>query len=279
MLENHANALAQFHELGCCVLPDFLTDAQILTLKARAAEIISEFDLSAHQHVFSTVDGRSDADEYFLSSGDKVRCFLEEGALTDSGELTCDRSHAFNKIGHALHELDPVFSEFSTSRTIAALAERLGLEKPQIWQSMYIFKPPGIGGEVAWHQDATYFYTTPITVTTLWFALDDASVENGCLWIDGNGADTPLRERFEVHDGVPQTRTCDPTPWPDLASARPIEVSAGTLVCFKGTLPHYSAPNRSDQPRHAYTLHLTDGTASYAQNNWLQREQPIELRS
>jgi len=48
----------------------------------------------------------------------------------------------------------------------------------------------------------------------------------------------------------------------------PVEVAAGTLVVFNGLLPHYSAPNRSEKPRHAYTLHAVDGRATYAADNW-----------
>jgi phytanoyl-CoA hydroxylase len=36
-------------------------------------------------------------------------------------------------------------------------------------------------------------------------------------------------------------------------------------------LPHYSAPNRSDASRHAYTLHFVDARAHYSAGNWLQR--------
>jgi len=56
-------------------------------------------------------------------------------------------------------------------------------------------------------------------------------------------------------------------------------VQAGTLVVFHGLLPHYSAPNRSAQSRHAYTLHVTDGRcASYAPTNWIQRDASLPVR-
>ena len=47
----------------------------------------------------------------------------------------------------------------------------------------------------------------------------------------------------------------------------------GTLVVLHGLLPHASAPNRSDRPRHAYALHLIDGRAYYPADNWLQRKE------
>ena len=68
---------------------------------------------------------------------------------------------ALNKIGHALHDLDPVFDRISRQPRLAALARALGLAQPLLLQSMYLFKQPQIGGEVGWHQDATYLHTRP----------------------------------------------------------------------------------------------------------------------
>ena len=49
-------------------------------------------------------------------------------------------------------------------------------------QSMYIFKQPGIGGKVGAHQDGTFLYTKPQSVVGMWYALEDCSKTNGCLW-------------------------------------------------------------------------------------------------
>jgi hypothetical protein len=75
-----------------------------------------------------------------------------------------------------MHDLDPVFRAFTSDPRLVTVARDLGLSEAQMWQSMYIFKQPGIGGEVRWHQDATYFDTTPVSVTTFWFALEDATL-------------------------------------------------------------------------------------------------------
>jgi phytanoyl-CoA hydroxylase len=93
-----------------------------------------------------------------------------------------------------------VFDAFSHGPDWAELAGDLGLAAPQLWQSMFIFKQPGIGGEVRWHQDATFLHSEPITVTGFWIALEDASVDNGCLWVAPGGHRGPLRQRF-VRDG------------------------------------------------------------------------------
>ena len=176
-----------------------------------------------------------------------------------------------------MHDLDPVFERFSHGAELDEIVRELGLQQPRVYQSMYIFKQPHIGGEVRWHQDATYFATDPETVTTLWFALEPATRENGCLWVEPGGHRTPLRERFEVHGDGPRTVRLDATPWP-AGAAVPLEVETGTLVIFHGLLPHYSAPNRSAQSRHAYTLHAVDGRACYAPGNWLQRPPDLPPR-
>ena len=143
---------------------------------------------------------------------------------------------------------------------------------------MYIFKQPQIGGEVRWHQDATYFLTNPITVTTLWFALEPADRENGCLWVERGGHRSPLREAFRVDANGTRLERLDSTPWPDFDRAEPVEVETGTLVVMHGLLPHYSAPNRSLRSRHAYTLHFVDRNATYAATNWLQRTSAFPAR-
>ena len=62
---------------------------------------------------------------------------------------------------------------------------------------MYIFKQPRIGGEVGCHQDATFLYTDPMTVTGFWFAIEDATLDNGCLWAEPGGHTGPLRQVFK----------------------------------------------------------------------------------
>ncbi len=173
--------------------------------------------------------------------------------------------------GHAMHDLDTVFDRFSHDARLAEIAGRAGLADPVLYQSMYIFKQPRVGGAVDWHQDAAFLRTDPVSVTAFWFALDDADRTNGCLWVQPGGHRSPQRNQFVVRNGKAELQPLDDTPWPELSQAVPVEVAAGTLVVFNGLLPHYSAPNRSEKPRHAYTLHAVDAHAKYADDNWLQR--------
>lgn len=264
---------------GYLVLPGFKTATEVAALRQRALEIVDAFDAGSHRAIFSTSDqARRAASADFLASAEGIQCFFEEEAFDADGLLRQAKALSINKIGHALHDLDPVFAAFSRGRALAELAADLGLVQPQLWQSMYIFKQPGIGGEVTWHQDASFFDTTPSTVTGFWFALEDATVDNGCLWMQAGGHCGPLRERFTRDGDVVRMEQLDATPWPDMSTAVPVPAEAGTLVVFHGLLPHWSAPNRSARSRHAYTLHATDGRAVYAPNNWLQRRAGFPVR-
>lgn len=264
----------QYQRDGFLLLPGFKTADEVAALRARGQQIVEAFDAGPKRSVFSTRDqARRSADAAFLASAESVHCFFEEEAIDDAGRLCRPQALAINKIGHALHDLDPVFQRFSHGPALAALAAGLGLADPLLWQSMLIFKPPGIGGEVKWHQDASFLHTEPVSVTTFWFALEPASRDNGGMWVQRGGHRGPLRERFvRDSDGVRMVSLSD-RPWPREGDADvlPVEVDAGTLVVMHGLLPHCSTPNRSAQSRQAYTLHATDGRSHYVADNWLQR--------
>ena len=265
----------QFERYGYLVLSELFTARQMDELKSAAENIVQQFDPDSTRAVFSTQDLSKSRDDYFLSSGDKVRCFFEEHAFDELGQLQQDKALSINKIGHALHVLEPTFKNFSHNETISQLALDLGLVKPQIHQSMYIFKQPKIGGVIRWHQDASYFYTDPITVITFWFAVEDATIHNGCLQVQGDSQISdekyPLIEQFKRYaDDSTELVKLNAKPWPRDEEALALEVKKGTLIVFNGLLPHFSAPNLSNKSRHAFTLHMTCATSEYAKVNWLQ---------
>ena len=266
---------------GYLVLPGFKSATELAAVVARANAIVEAFDPSQGASRFSTRDRSLVADEKLIASADQVHCFFEEEALDDAGRLRVPKSRSINKIGHALHDRDPVFDAFSHGPALATLAADLGLSRPLVWQSQLIFKQPHIGGEVGWHQDASFFVTEPLTVTTFWFALEDATLDNGCLWVEPGAHCGPrgvLRERYVCEHGHPRMDKFDAPPWPAMSAAVALPVPAGTLVVLHGLLPHCSAPNRSARSRLAYTLHVTDASAAYSPLNWLQRGPALPVR-
>lgn len=263
----------QFREQGYLVLPQFNSAEECDGLMRRAEELAAGFDYRGHPSVFQTTEQTKSTDDYFLESGDKVAFFFEKDAFDAQGELKGDLFHSLNKIGHAMHDLDPVFDRFSRSPQMKQLAEDLGLHHHVLIQSMMIFKHARIGGVVDVHQDSTFLYTEPESCIGFWFALEDATIENGCLWAKPGGHRTPLRSWFRRKEGGgTEMKELNNDPW-DMEGMEPLEVKKGTCIVLHGLLPHYSMPNTSGRSRQAYAVHTIDGRAHYPAANWLRRDQ------
>jgi phytanoyl-CoA hydroxylase len=268
-----------YRQQGFLVLENFADEDECDELRARAEELVQEFDPADVVSIFSTNEQNRLTDEYFLTSGDKIRFFFEQNAFNADGTLKFEKEKSINKIGHALHDLDPVFQKFSRSQKVKQLAQAIGFADSLLLQSMYIFKQPNIGGEVTCHQDSTFLYTEPIDIVGLWFALEDATIENGCLWAIPGGHRHGLKSRWvRAPQNKMKFEIFDEEPWPE-DQLMPLEVSKGSLILLHGLLPHRSFENRSTRSRHAYTLHLIGATANYPEDNWLQRSTTMPLRS
>lgn len=255
----------RFERDGFAVLDAFADAAACDRLVERAGELIAT-STPETVSIFSTYEQTRTSDDYFLTSGDKVRLFFEEDG------------RSVNKIGHALHDLDPVFEAFSHTPELAAVAAEVGMREPLLLQSMYILKGARVGGEVTLHTDHTFLWTEPPSVTGFWFSLEDATVENGCLWALPGGHRIPVKKRFKrASGGGTEFEVLDATPYPQQGEVA-LEVAKGTLVVLHGLLPHRSGPNRSDRARPAYTLHAIEAGAVYAADNWLQRSPELPVR-
>lgn len=268
---------ADFERDGFLILPGFASAKEVEKLRDAATDIMTAAataggsdDTADRNTVFNTVDQAHAQDEWFLTSGDKIRCFLEEQTHPDG-------TPAVNKIGHALHDLDPAFIEFSYRSDLVELVSDLGFVAPQMLQSMYICKSPKVGGEVVPHTDHSFLWTEPQTVTGLWLAIDHATVENGCMWAVPGAHRQPVRNRFQRDGNGTVMVDLDPTPWPTDGWV-PLEAAPGTLIALHGQLPHKSEHNHSDHVRHAYTVHVIDATADYPADNWLQRGPELPLQ-
>ena len=273
-----AEMVADFNAAGVLILQGFAAREECENLRQHTLHLIDEFDPSEVRHVFSAMEQTQLGDSYFEESGDKVRFFFESDAYNENGELRQPKEDCLNKIGHAMHDLDPVFDRFSRTPKLAATVASLGYVDPVLLQSMYIFKPPRIGGEVYCHQDSTFLYTEPETCTGFWFALEDATTENGCMHFIPGAHKGPLKElHYRGSDGKMTFKTLDDTPWPEEATVA-AEAKVGTLVIFDGRAPHLSGANRSEKSRHAYTVHVIDKQSHYPAENWLQRGSDLPFR-
>ena len=204
--------IATFERDGYLVLPSFLpassspdSSVSVEALRGQIASIVANFDYSENSEVFTTKEQSRAAGDYFLTSGDKIRFFWEEKAWIDDEttgqkKLVKAPELSINKVGHNLHDLDEKFRAISYDRRVGSICMDLGMKVPKCVQSMYIFKQPFIGGEVGAHQDGAFLYTEPQSVIGFWWALDDCTKENGCLWAVPGSHKMGVTRRFRRVD-------------------------------------------------------------------------------
>lgn len=272
----NSKATSEFKRDGFLKLPHFFTESECDALRIRILELIARNE-DGSQTEFRTDRNHHTSDEYFLHSGDKIRFFFEKNASQYRSEFSLGKARLINKVGHALHDLDPVFKKFSRLPKLKQLSLDLGIQRALLLQSMYIFKQPQIGGEVDCHQDGTFLASNPDSVIGLWIALEDATVDNGCLYAIPGGHLGALRSRF--------IRMGDTTRFIDLSDQKfelgdmvPLDIKKGGLIVLHSLLPHMSHENKSHKSRHAYTLHIMDAKSHYMEDNWLTRPKNLPFR-
>jgi len=268
-----------FYRDGYLLIPGFLSPDETDALLTRAQQLLDNFSLEDHPLTkFTTGDDNHVGDDYFLTSGDKIRYFLETDAVVD-GKLVRDKAKAVNKIGHGLHELDPVFREATLGNPgIKAVARDLKFHHdPVALQSMIICKQTHIGGEVPEHNDSTFLYTNPPTALGFWIALERCTPENGALsFLPGSHKTTAITKRFVrmPEGGTGFEQLIPPEQEPARHDGKYILEAClpGDLVLIHGSVLHKSEKNTSPHTRFAYTFHMIESPpyAVYDEKNWLQ---------
>ncbi len=193
-----------------------------------------------------------------------IEAFFEE--YKNNGKAVYDQGAKFEDIDPAKRQLRALHPHrYSRQvqdwalrpRLISALTKLLG-SSPLLAQTMYYFKPPGSRGQ-AMHQDNFYLLAAPHTCIAAWTPIDDATVENGCLYLAPRshhkdiycpkGDDPGWRSYGDGHI----------RPFPREFEPIPVEVPRGSTLFFGGNLIHGSGPNRSaDRCRRTFIGHYVD---------------------
>ncbi len=168
-----------------------------------------------------------------------------------------------------IYEASPAFRKLITNPLIAEMAAQLtGARELRIWHDQIQYKPQAHGGRLHWHQDSPAWPTLqPKTAQiTAWVALDDADLDNGCMYMVPGSQRWGNRDAF-LHS-VP-----DGAPLPDEFEGQPVYVVTTPVkkghVHFHHSLTwHGSGSNTSNRPRRAIALHfMTEETVYDASGN------------
>lgn len=189
-----------------------------------------------------------------------------EAAPDANRNLTGDPNNVVTQIVN-IWEAEPAFRDHLSNTAIVPLvAQLMGTDTVRVWHDQVQIKPPRIGGPTIWHQDFPYWpVIQPADLVSAWVALEDATVENGCMsmvrgsykWGPYNGGTVG---NTETHGPA-----YDPAfiPEGETVEVVPCEVKAGSVVFHHCLTWHGAPPNRSEHNRPAIAVHYMPGWTRY----------------
>ncbi|CAF1207462.1 unnamed protein product [Rotaria magnacalcarata] len=276
--------LHQYRQDGFLVIKELLTIDECQQLKTAANKLIDGWQ-PEEDYLWIFPNGgtreRSGARQ-MIDSSDKISFFIEKDAVDpQTGKLNREKHLSVSMIGHYLHMLEPNFKTIAFSDKIKAIARDLQYIKPAIRQSLYIFKQPLIGEKITSHRDASYVSNEPFKIDGIWIALEDATVENGCLWFIPGSHSTPTQRHYirnpneqEFNEGKLLINMGEDQF--DENAFIPVEVKAGDAVLIDGQVAHKSEQNKSSYTRQICAFHIFESHNSiYKKENWLQLTEPF----
>jgi ectoine hydroxylase-related dioxygenase (phytanoyl-CoA dioxygenase family) len=149
-----------------------------------------------------------------------------------------------------LYRKDPVFCELAQRGDLLDVVEGLIGPDVLLFRDQIFYKPAWRGGTVYMHQDNRYWHIDPPQAVTVWIALDDATVENGCVHFVKGSHRWGRVEHRRAANGKSILLEAEV----DQALATPIEVPAGHATVHHCQTVHFSPPNGSGQMRRAHTI-------------------------
>ncbi len=162
---------------------------------------------------------------------------------------------------HQPHYISPVIQKYVLHPKICGILSQITAAHLPDWdgsvkcmQSMLFVKPPGFQGQ-AWHQDEVYIPTRDRSLIGAWIALDDATIENGCLWVIPGSQQRGYMYPQRAHNNDEEFDFAPESHGFDQSKEVPVQVKKGTVVFFNGYLLHRSLKNRSQIYRRVLVSH------------------------
>lgn len=174
------------------------------------------------------------------------------GDLVFSDGKWAGPSLAYRKIERL--ERDPVFLEYVRHPTFRQITRQLIGEEISLYRAMFMNKPAARGTVLPYHQDAgAQWQLDRDPYVTIWTALDDAAIANGCVQvIPGSHKLGLLSEQGHTITAEQEALYC-----PEDRSEY-IELPAGEVVLLHNLLLHRSGVNTTNKPRRAFSVVYMD---------------------
>ena len=142
-------------------------------------------------------------------------------------------------------------------RRAASIAEQL--QGPGLvldYDQLLAKRPQRADATFAWHQDMAYWPDTPDARTaTIWCAIDDSTVDNGCMrFVPGSQKEPALRPHRPVTGDRETSHALCTDVDESVDDVRYVEIARGDVTVHDERVVHGSGPNRSDGWRRAYII-------------------------
>lgn len=204
-----------FKDNGFLVLEDAFTQAEVDSLNAETVRICRNEDKAIED--------------------------LPPASKEESGEEVMKRTLCI----HFPHKISPVMFGTLAQSNIVNVLTKVVSPNVKCMQSMLFIKASGKPGQ-AWHQDEDYIPTRDRSLIGAWIALDDATIENGCLWILPGSHKHGVLWKQQWHGDRRFDCAEESTGFPYTEKDHvPVEVKRGSVVFFNGYTLHRSLPNHS----------------------------------
>lgn len=157
-----------------------------------------------------------------------------------------------------LRKIHEVMSQLVCDRGLAEVAATLaGVDGIRLWNEQALYKQP-FANPTGWHLDAPYWSFDDRRALTAWIALDDATVENGCMWYLPGTHLTAAFDEVDIGSNVRGVLDLHPE-WTNIESAA-APISAGGVIWHNGLIAHAAGANMTNGGRRAMTVaYMPDG--------------------
>jgi ectoine hydroxylase-related dioxygenase (phytanoyl-CoA dioxygenase family) len=215
---------------------EFFRESGFLVLDALMPATEVEMARQAYDRLFERRAGRECGDQFDLAGTD------EEGKEAVLPQILNPSRYA-PELGTGLYR----------ENALAVCRQLLG-EEATLGGDHAILKPARIGVETPWHQDEAYWDEATLhEAVSIWIPLQEATIENGCMWFLPGTHRMPVQEHRSV-GGDPRIHALETRAELDLSQAVACPIPAGGCSIHHCRTFHYTGPNRSDEPRRALIL-------------------------